>query len=764
MARKRTKKPKATPLPPVITDAIITVTKVLYHGETDWTIVLFESDNKDIKLYLERGMSPKAVGSLTNADVDSKYRVTLRYENTAYGDQFTIKTSEPLGETVEMDETVREEIRKLSKPASREMGYLLLNGFIPYVGIGGTIKMIRKYGEDLWRLPEFISAAVKDPLHEIAKVFDNTRADESFYENYPIVQQYAKLNAFFQGYMSAPRLKKLYDLLGKAKTGSFELHLMRDPFVLVGLGRGFTYNYMNKIIKKLNLPNYSEIYFRAAILEALRLLSMEGDCFGREKEIIAKLQELLEDEEFDADKFETTLCQLIDERRVIVWDNDIYSRAMFNSEQIVGRYFAGNNIMAPTYSPELVKDLIVNEEKKSGISYETTQKQALWTMNNRKVSVITGGPGTGKSTVIKLLVKLWLLDHDENSVALLAPTGKAAQRMADIVGLPASTIHRWVGRRMLISESDILTILQNPINCNQEIENLIIIDETSMLDINIAAWMVRAIGFNAKIVLVGDNDQLPSIGPGLVLNDLLKSLTTTRLQIQHRSVPSITWNASQFNAGNARDLKLDEHFRLICLEDDQDPSEFIKEEYKRLIDKYGLENVGLLCPKRKESSNPKSVTASNLNKYFQGVFHKPSEKKCENYFIGDRVIQCRNNYGLNVFNGEIGTVIRFVLNGMVVQMDGDHREVFYSGIDLDDLDLAYAISIHKSQGSEFAACVIPILNADIFMLQRNLIYTAVTRCKQEVVLITNKNKRPLHIGVYKNPIANRNSNLALYFK
>lgn len=758
MARRSTKTKKDS-MPTVMDNVEIEVSKVLYQGKGNWTIILFDTTDKTVLKYRSIGIDLKAVGWIQNAEVGAKYRTKLKLESNEYGYQFTIKEIKAIEETAEIADNLRDTIMSLTDFESRKLAFMLANGMIPFVGPAATLKAIQKYGNKL--------SCVIPPKHTIfynrEDIFGNKKANDSFYEDYAEVEKYASLNAFFQGRMSFSRIQKLYELL--EKNPKAEEAMRKDPFILVGTIRGFTYRYINGIVKQLKLPNYQKIYFRAAIQEALRLLSMQGDCFGSEREIVAQLQDLLEgEEEFDEDKFENTLCELIDEGKIVVWDNDIYLKKMFCDEQIVGKFFRMNDVMCQTCSNEEVEELIREEEEISGFQYEATQKKAVYSMNSRKVSIVTGGPGTGKSTVINLMVKLWLSKgYDESSVVLLAPTGKAAQRMADIVGLEAFTIHKWVSMRAFsYTNEDMLYYLKKPDMALEEPEKLVIIDETSMLDISIAAWMLKAIGFNAKIVLVGDGDQLPSIGPGLVLKDLMNKIVTTRLQIQHRSVPSITWNAQQFNMGRAKDLMFDEHFKLICLDDDQEPNEVIQEEYKKIIDKYGLEHVSLLCPKRKESSNPKSVTAANLNKYFQGIFHKKEEPSLEGFYVGDRVIQCKNNYKLSVFNGEVGTVKKIKGGILYVCMDGDHRIVEYDGLAMEHLDLAYAISVHKSQGSEFSACVIPVLNADMFMLQRNLIYTAVTRCKQEVVLITNKKGKPLHVGVYKNPTEARNTNLSQY--
>ena len=388
----------------------------------------------------------------------------------------------------------------------------------------------------------------------------------------------------------------------------------------------------------------------------------------------------------------------------------------------------------------------------TGLRYDPDQERAVETAIKESVMVLTGGPGVGKTTTVNNI----LLNLSGLHVRLAAPTGKAARRMSESCGYPAVTIHR------LLEYSErfggFTRCRQNPIEADA-----VIIDESSMMDIRLAASLFQAIPDGAKLILVGDKDQLPSVGPGNVLRDLIDSrrlpvveLTTIHRQVDESSIPH---NAQRINRGEPLILGSgSEDFFFHGQEDARDA----RQEILRLITevipaRHGLNpmtDVQLLCPMKKGP-----IGVFELNKELQNILNPPEKGKNEfsGFRVGDKVIHIRNNYDLEVMNGECGLVTRIEGKPQEVGVDFGDREVVYGKEALDDLTLSYAMTVHKSQGSEWPAVVIPIHSSNYIMLTRNLFYTAVTRGKALVYVVGNQ--RGLKRAIKNNASTKRYSGL-----
>ena len=361
------------------------------------------------------------------------------------------------------------------------------------------------------------------------------------------------------------------------------------------------------------------------------------------------------------------------------------------------------------------------------------QAEALKSSLENKFSVITGGPGVGKTTIIKALVDIYRGKGLE--VVLSAPTGRAAKRMSESVGSDARTIHRllkWnpVTNRFTFSAD-------NPLE-----GDVFIFDETSMIDVKLAAELLAAIPDGAAVVWVGDTDQLPSVGAGSVLGDLIRSgaVAATKLDIIFRQDVSglIVRNAHHVNAGEELETRQGESdFYFVRCEDPQTcvkrAIEFMSERIPRKFGMNPLEDVQILTPMRRNV-----LGTDNLNIEVQKALNPCGDSLVRGgtlFRVGDRVMQLRNNYDKDVYNGDVGFVkaVDSAERSLVVSFDG--RPVRYDGGDLDELVLAYATTIHKSQGSEYPAVVIIVHTQHYMMLQRNLLYTAITRGRKLVLLI-----------------------------
>jgi exodeoxyribonuclease V alpha subunit len=377
-----------------------------------------------------------------------------------------------------------------------------------------------------------------------------------------------------------------------------------------------------------------------------------------------------------------------------------------------------------------VDDLLGRIQNQQKIVFDPSQTGAVKHALESKVAIITGGPGTGKTTIIRALVMLYT--SSGRVVSLAAPTGRAAKRMSELAGAPAKTIHRLL--EFNPQDGRFRRNADNPLDAE-----VLVIDEASMLDITLAAALLSALRDTTSVIFVGDVDQLPPVGPGSFLRDIIAAgcLPVSRLThiFRQEEGAGIVENAHSINAGEFPVFTKGEGDFYLVKEDN--PAEVANKIVdlcaRRLPEKFGFDRVGdiqVLCPMYKGDAG-----ANNLNKRLQHALN-PDGRKSEDlkYWIGDKVMQLRNNYVKMVFNGDIGRVVDCDESDGTLTVRFDF-EVDYDRSELDEITLAYAVTVHKSQGSEFPCVVMPVLTQHYIMLYRNLLYTAITRAKQLVVLV-----------------------------
>ena len=483
----------------------------------------------------------------------------------------------------------------------------------------------------------------------------------------------------------------------------------------------------------------------ACILEVFKRLAFKnGDTYLDYFEIYSSIRNdfriFLEEDEFT-----TYLNELIEKGEVVLENDKYFLEEYYEYENDI----ADNLIMINSHSKQKVPhfdDLIAGLEAEYDVKYNVDQKKAIKNALINRVSIITGGPGTGKTTIINSIVKLYIrinnLNYHDilNEIALLAPTGRAAKKMSDSTGLPATTIHRFLKWNKEKNEFQI-----NEYNKNYQ--KLIIVDETSMIDTYLFASLLKGIGHNITLVLVGDANQLPSVGPGLILNDVIDSGLFTHTVLEHiyrqsdnsyipilakeikehNLSPNFTKQTDDYNFISASGGAIKELVRRICLMSKE--KGFTEEDMQVLAPMYKGEN-GI----------------DNLNILLQEIFNPKDEKKKEMkygdviYRVNDKVLQLVNDPDNNIFNGDIGYIsdintITTPKKKEIVVVNFDGNEVMYSREDLLNIKHAYAISIHKSQGSEFSHVIMPVSRSYYKMLYNKLIYTGVSRAKKSLIVI-----------------------------
>lgn len=487
-----------------------------------------------------------------------------------------------------------------------------------------------------------------------------------------------------------------------------------------------------------NFSDKTMVRIKACLLQTLLILSFQnGDTYSYKEEI----SELI-NKEFNIvlgeDILDEVLNILIEEDKIIIIDRRIYLKKYYDAEEDIAKNLRNiDSYKIDTFEnlDVLLKDL----EKDLKIDYNLDQEKAITTALNNNITIISGGPGTGKTTIINAITKLYIKEKRlgpadiMNTIALLAPTGRASKKMALSTSLPAYTIHRYLkwykeGNTFFFNEF------------NKTNHKLIIVDEVSMIDIELFDALLKGISPNIKLILVGDINQLPSVGPGLILEDLINSdyfnyvpLNQIYRQSDNSYIPYL--------AKEIKNRDLSEEF--LSKKDDynfiQTKKENIKEVLEQII-KYSLskgineEKMQILAPMYKGENG-----IDNLNVILQSIYNPSSVSKNELvygdviYRENDKVLQLVNDLEKNVFNGDIGFIKK--INDKEIIIDFEDSKVSYSKKDLKQVKHAYAITIHKSQGSEFEHVIMPIVNNYYKMLYNKLIYTGVSRAKKTLTII-----------------------------
>ena len=538
--------------------------------------------------------------------------------------------------------------------------------------------------------------------------------------------------------------------------GSESIKVVKEnPYRLAADIFGIGFVTADSIAEKLGFAEDSELRAEAGILYVLSQLADEGHVYYPYEPLIEKCRKILQvDREVIVRAFGT--IAVLDKIVIEDLNEKIVEFRENNKAVYLARFHFSENSIATRLktllnAPKSIRKIdsekaIEGLQHRLDITLAERQVEAVKCACEDKVLVITGGPGTGKTTIVNAVLKIFRKLGVE--IMLAAPTGRAAKRMSEATGHEAKTIHRML--EYSIQKGGFQKNDGNPL----EVE-LLIVDEASMIDTILMHHLLKAIPPTATFILVGDVNQLPSVGAGNVLKDIIYSGAITVVELneifRQAQESSIIVNAHKINNGLLPALKSSKHepddFYFIEQEDPEEVLKIILELAKTRIPKRfafdPVDGIQVLTPMHKGV-----VGAENLNAELQKVLNPGEDvvtRSGRGFRVKDKVMQIRNNYGKEVFNGDIGRISWIDTENQEVTISFDDREVRYDYPDLDEIVLAYAVSVHKSQGSEYPAVIVPILTQHYVLLQRNLIYTAVTRGRELVVMIGTK--KALAIGV-----------------
>lgn len=700
------------------------VEHIVYHNDTNgYTVFSMMCQGEEIV----------CVGTATSLDEGEYLKAEGEYiEHQVYGRQFKVSTM-----SVEIPED--------EYSIERYLG----SGAIKGVGPSLAARIVKKFKKDSFRIIE----EEPERLAEIKGISD--RKAREIYQQFHEKQDMRQAMMFLTKYGITTTLAlRIYKQYGE------EMYriIQENPYRLADDMNGIGFKLADEIAKKAGIGSHSDFRIRSGIIYMLQQGTLSGHTYIPSELLIQKTAQMLEVEN---ESVEQLLQSLQMDRKIVVKKiNDepvVYGAALYRLELETAGMLRNLGIDYNVDEQE-VNRILDRIEKKEGIVLDEHQREAVFEAAGSGVLIITGGPGTGKTTTINAIIKY--LEYEGMEMRLAAPTGRAAKRMSEATGREAQTIHRMLEVSGGPDDDRVRTQFER--NQENPLEtDVVIIDEMSMVDIYLMNALLKAIAVGTRLILVGDVNQLPSVGPGNVLKDIIDSscFHVVRLtKIFRQALESdIIKNAHLINEGKQIELanKSQDFFCLKRYDVQQILGVMvllIRDKLPKFVNARPYD-IQVLTPMRKGE-----LGVERLNIVLQHYLNPPSPDKNEREFHqgvireGDKVMQIKNNYqieweilghyhlpldkGVGVFNGDTGIVreINHFAEQLVVEFD-EGRRVTYSFAQLDELELAYAITIHKSQGSEYPAVIMPLLSGPRMLFNRNILYTAVTRAKQCVAIV-----------------------------
>ncbi|MBQ4071352.1 MAG: ATP-dependent RecD-like DNA helicase [Clostridia bacterium] len=624
-----------------------------------------------------------------------------------------------------------------------------IEGIIQYLssrtvkGIGPVtaLKIVNRFGTDTFDVienhPEWLVDVPGITMKKAAAI------SESFREQTGL----RNVMMFCKDYMDRAEVNRVYKRFGAGAVGMIK----ENPYILCHEHYGIPFEKADAIARDFGISpeSYDRILAGVSYTLTYNAGANGHTCLPFDKLSAASAAIL----ELDEETVGKSISRFIEQEELVCYLHEgtryVMKREVAECEEYIAYRISEMDKYSARFSTEDIRALIDNVERRFGISYADLQREAIFEALRGSIMILTGGPGTGKTTVVKGLISIF--DSIGHRCVLAAPTGRAAKRLSEATGEEAKTIHRLLEMERVVDDVPRFNRdASRPIE-----ENVVIVDEASMIDLNLACALFRAIKRGARLILIGDTDQLPSVGAGNVLADLIAServRTVCLVEIFRQAKESlIVTNAHRINGGEDPLLnRTDSDFFFVRRENEGELVDTVADLIaNRLPRAYGKEirsEIQVIAPSKKGSGG-----TLNLNSALQGMLNPPAKFKREVrlhgtvFREGDKVMQTANNYetewekngvtGMGVFNGDIGFIELIDTAKEQMRIRFDDRVAVYSYDMADELELAYAITVHKSQGSEYPVVIIPSFWCAPMLMTRNLLYTAVTRAKRMVVIV-----------------------------
>ena len=697
------------------------VEKIIYQNEeTGYAVLKFTPQNLTQKAITIVGYFPLlAAGERLSLEGDWK-------RHKLYGEQIEVKNF-----TLLMPHSLKGITRYLA------------SGLIKGIGPVLAETMVNKFGADIMEIMD----RAPEKLRKVPGIGPRKLADikASWQEK----RETRELMIFLQTYKIGPAYAyRIYRRFGREAISVIQ----SNPYLLAREIEGIGFKTADRLAREMGLELNSSSRISAGIDFILSEALEEGHVFLPEEELFKRAEEILEVKRED---ITSVLKELSQEKKIITDSQRIYLPHLYHTEWEVARELKRLASGRELRFENVEADVKIIEGKKN-IAFSPAQFEAITSAFTNKVLVLTGGPGTGKTTTVIGLLEL--CRHYNLKLALTSPTGRAAKRLTETTNFPAKTVHRLLEYNP--REGIFLRNSQRQLKVD-----MVIIDEVSMADIFLMESLLKAIPTGSSFILIGDSDQLPAVGPGNVLADIIASGSIRLIRLTHifRQVKEslIVVNAHRINQGEFPYFKGEKRdFYFLKMEEPEKILEAIKNLCRKRLPAYydfsPVTDIQVICPMYKGI-----LGVDNLNTVLQDTLN-PQGKEfmvgTRRFRLGDKVMQIRNNYDKMVFNGDSGWIREYDEEKGEVRIDFDNRIIIYELPEFEELVLSYAITVHKSQGSEYKAVILPLVVQHYLLLQRNLLYTAVTRAKSLVVILGTM--KALAIALKNNEVKGRYTRLA----